>query len=70
MDPQEFLPGGSRPDCQKTALKMFFVVVLVLNLFYVLQRVSNSSFKENYNFPRFERGATFSRGVQLFQGGS
>ena len=28
---QEFLPGGSRPDCQKTALTTF---VLVLNLFY------------------------------------
>ena len=28
---QEFLPGGSRPDCQKTALTCFF---LVLNLFY------------------------------------
>ena len=28
---KEFLPGGSRPDCQKTALTTF---VLVLNLFY------------------------------------
>ena len=28
---QEFLPGGYRPDCQKTALTTF---VLVLNLFY------------------------------------
>ena len=27
---QEFLPGGSRPDCQKTVLTCF----LVLNLFY------------------------------------
>ena len=28
---QDFLPGGFRPDCQKTALTAF---VLVLNLFY------------------------------------
>ena len=40
---QEFLPGGSRPACQKTALTTF---VLVFNLFYCLQRVSNGCFKE------------------------
>ena len=66
-DPQEFLPGGSRPDCQKTALKTFFVVVFFGPL--VLQRVSNGHFKENYNFLRFERGPTFSRGGSTFSRG-
>ena len=64
---QEFLPIESRPDCQKTALTRF---VFVLNLFTVLQRVSNGYFKENYNFPRFQRGSNIYQGggVQLFQG--
>ena len=74
-DPGEILPGESRPDCQKAALKTFCVVVffipqLILQIyrgfpmffFFVF-------FKKNYNFPRFERSPTFSRGVQLFPGG-
>ena len=28
------------------------------------------NFNENYHFSRFQRGPTFSMGVQLFQGGS
>ena len=63
---QEFLPGGgggSLPDCLKTALTTFFSFLLLLNLFKVLQRVSNGYFKDNYYFPRFQRG------VQHFLGG-
>ena len=54
--------GGSRPDCQKTA---FF---LVINLFYSFTMVY---FKQNYNFPRFQRGSNiFSGGPNFFQGGN
>ena len=64
--------GGSRPDCQKTALTTFFSPQLVK-----YSGLSMVYFKENYNFPRFQRGSnifqggpTFSRGIQLFPGGS
>ena len=42
-------------------------VFLVLSLFYRSQMVN---FKEIYHFSRFQRGPTFSRGVQLFPRGS
>ena len=43
---------------------VFFSFLLLLNLFKVLKRVSNGYFKENYYFPRFQRGVgpTFSVG--------
>ena len=58
-------PGPSARK-QKTALT-------TTTYFKVLQRVPNGYFKENYNFPRFQRGSnifqgrgpTFSRGVQM-----
>ena len=46
-------------DCQKTALTKFF---LVLNLFYSFTE-GVQYFKENLNFPRFQRGSN------IFQGG-
>ena len=54
---------GFRPGCQKIDLTFFSVLSLII---LVLQRVSNGYFKENYNFPRFQRG---SEGVQHFPGG-
>ena len=42
---------------------IYLFVFLVLNYFTVLQRVPNGYFKENYNFPRFQRRAN------IFQGG-
>ena len=60
---QEFLPGGSRPDCQKTALTMFN------------SGLSMVYFKENYDFPRFHRGSNIFQGWggggggNFFQGG-
>ena len=39
---------------------VFFSVFLGLNLFY--SGLSMVYFRENYNFPRFQRGPTFSRG--------
>ena len=65
---------GSRNFCQgggpgPTAKKQHF---LVLNLFYSFTMVY---FKQNYNFPRFQRGSnifqggpTFSRGEMLCRG--
>ena len=62
---RNFLPGGGggfKPDCQKT----------VLNLFYSFTMVY---FKQNFNFPRFQRGSnifqwgpTFSKGEMLCRG--
>ena len=73
---QEFLPGGSRPDCQKTVLtllgfffRFFFSYQLILQFYSGLLMIY---FKEYYNFPRFQRGPTFSRGEggsNIFQGG-
>ena len=54
--------GGSRSNCQITALTFSCVFFQSLTFFTVLQRVSNGYLKENYNFPGFQRGPTFSRG--------
>ena len=63
----ECLPGGgSRPDCQKTALTTF---VLVLNLFYSFTVVYQWFISKKTIFPRFRGGPTFCRGVQHFPGG-
>ena len=65
--------GGSRPDCQKTALTFFFSFSpqLILQFYCGLSMVY---FKENYisdGVQHFSGGPTFSRGgVQLFPGGS
>ena len=59
-------PGGSRPACQKTALTTFvFFFVLFFSLQLILQFHSGLSmvyFKENYTFPRFQRGSNFFQG--------
>ena len=60
---QEFLPGGSRPYCQKTALTTFFFFFFspqLISQFY--SGLSMVYFKENYDLPRFQ-------GVQHFAGG-
>ena len=62
----EFLPWGPRPDFQRAILTTFFSPQLIVQF---LQRASNGYFKENYNFPRFQRGANICQGVQLFPGG-
>ena len=46
---------------------IFALFFLVLSLFYRSQMVN---FKEIYHFSRFQKGPTFSRGVQFFPGGS
>ena len=54
--------GGGRVPGQydKKALTTFFIYYfLVLSLFY---RSQMANFKENYQFSRFQRGPTFSRG--------
>ena len=52
--------GGPGPGWHiKKALTFFFFNFLVLNLFY---RSPVIAFKENYYLPRFQWGATFSRG--------
>ena len=73
-----FLPGVSRPDCQKTAPTTFFFFFCpqLLPFYSGLLMVY---FKENYNFTRFggwgrvynifQEGPTFSRGVKVFPGG-
>ena len=72
-DPREFLPGGSRPDCQKTALKAFFVVVffspqLILQFYRGFPMVIS---KKTVIFQGLRWGSTISREVvQLFPGGS
>ena len=60
----------------KTVLTTFFFCFLFVCFFVspqlilqFLQRVSNGYFKENYNFPRFQRGPTFAWGYNFFQGG-
>ena len=62
----EFLPGGPRPDFQKAILTTFFSPQLIVQF---LQRVSNGYFKENYNFPRFQRGANICQGGPTFSRG-
>ena len=66
MDPGIFAGGsrgggGSRSNCQITALT-FSCVFLVLNLFYSFTEGVQWLFKRKPNFPRFQRGPTFSRG--------
>ena len=71
---QEFSSGGaSRFICHKKLKKIsdnvFLWVFLVLNLFY---RSPMVYFKENCNFPRFQRGSIiFSRGMgpTFYRGG-
>ena len=65
---QEVLPGGGGgPGLTVTS---FFGVIfsphLILQFF---QRVSNGYFKENYNFPKFQRESKIFQGSNLFQGG-
>ena len=58
---------GVQVNLTKSTDKVFlFVFFLVLSLFFRSQMLN---FKENYHFSRFQRGPTFSRGVQLFPGG-
>ena len=66
---------GSRNFCQGGGVQARLPensIFLVLNLFYSFTMVS---FKQNYNFPRFQRGSnifqggpTFSRGEMLCRG--
>ena len=66
---QEFSPGGSRSNWQKSSDNVFFFFfffLLVLSLFYRSQMVY---FKENYHFHGSRGGPTFTRGVQLLSGG-
>ena len=61
--------GGSRSICHKNPWHCFFSSFLVvLHLFYRMPMVY---FKENYHFPRFQRGSNiFSRGEgPTFSGG-
>ena len=69
-----FQEGGPRPNGQKTVwTTFFFLVLLVLNLFYSLQRGSSGSITEKAKLFHGSRGGpTFSwggGGVQLFPGG-
>ena len=53
------------PDCKKTALTTF---ILVLNLFYSFTVVFINGLFQNYKFPRFQRGfggPTFPWGSQM-----
>ena len=71
---QEFSSGGaSRFICHKKLKKIsdnvFLWVFLVLNLFY---RSPMVNFKENCNFPRFQRGSIIfsgGRGPTFYRGG-
>ena len=45
-----------------------FCFRLVLNVFY--REGPMVYFNENYNFPRLQWGPSFSRGIQLYPGGS
>ena len=62
---RNFRQGGPGQSDKKKALTTF--LFLVLSLFYRSQMVN---FKEIYHFSRFQRGSTYSRGVQLFPGRS
>ena len=63
-------PGLSVIKRKKISDNVFLCFFLVLNLFY---RSPMVYFKENCNFPRFQRGSIIfskgSLGVQLFTGG-
>ena len=68
---QEFSSGGgSRSICHKNPWQHVFLVLFLVGL-HLFYRMPMVYFKENYNFPRFQRGFNiFSRGgVQLFLGG-
>ena len=61
--------GGPGQFDKKRSDNVFFVFFLVLNLLYRSQMVT---FKENYQFSRFQRGSNISRGgggSNFFQGG-
>ena len=61
--------GGPGQSAIKIPDNVFLVLFLaVLHLFYRMPMVY---FKENYNFPRFQRGSNIfpGSGVQLFLGG-
>ena len=61
---------GPRPDCQKTALITFFVVVfLVLNLFYSFTEGFQWLFQRKLLFQGLRGVQHFPGAVQLFQGG-
>ena len=64
--------GGSRSNCQKSALTMFFFnylfVFLVLNLF--CRGCPMVISKKTIIFQGFRGGQHFPEGVRLFQGGS
>ena len=78
---QEFLPrcvcvcvGGGGVQVQLPEISSDNVFFLIIYLFFfsallILQRVSNGYFKENNNFPRFQRGPTFSGGGPAFSRG-
>ena len=61
MDPGIF--AGVRGGVQVQLPENSSDVFLCFTYFTVLQRVSNGYLKENYNFPRFQRGSN------IFQGG-
>ena len=64
---QDFLPGGSRPDCQKTVLTCVF---LDLNLFYSFYRGCPMVIsKKTIFFHGFRGGQHLPGGVKLFPGG-
>ena len=68
---RKFCQGGSRPDCLKTALTKFFVILfLVLNLFYSLT-VAYQRFisKKTMLFQGFGGGSTFPGGPTFSRGG-
>ena len=67
---QEFSSGGGGGVqvslTKKRSDVLFFAFFLVISLLYRSQMVN---FKAIYHFSRFQRGLTFSKGVQLFPGG-
>ena len=62
----------SSSDCKITAMitgvffVCFFSPLLILQFY---RGVSNVYFRENYFFPKFQRGSNIFQGVQLFPGG-
>ena len=65
-DPGNFGSWGSGPTVKKIMFFVFFSPQLILQFYSGLSMVY---FKENYNFTRFQKGSTFSRGVHHFSGG-
>ena len=62
----------SRPDSQRTVCcsgqRFIYLFVLVLSVFYTLQKGSMIYFGEIYTFPRIKRGSNIIRGDSTFQG--